>query len=331
MTSVHEDWLCTARKAKRLALITHVSPDGDTVGATLALRLAFLSLGKAVDVVCDGEPPASMDFLPGYNAFLRPEQAAGPYDTAIAVDVSDRSMMGKSLAVFDGAPVRLVIDHHATNPAYGDVNFIRGGESACCLLAFEAIEALGVAMTREMGTCLMLGMSTDTGHFQYPSTSPATLAAAAKLLALGVDISYITRRVYRTQPLCRVNLTRIAYQKLHFELDGRVGVIELTRRDFEETGCTVGQADGLVNKALEVEGVRMAVLASEREDGIKMSLRAVEPDTVNDIAVLFGGGGHAQAAGCTIQDTLEGATKQVLRAMGEKLDHLAQEETEKRG
>lgn len=319
MTSRLEDWLCPARKAKRLALIAHVSPDGDTVGATLALRLAFLAMGKAVDAICDGEPPRSMDFLPGIDAFIRPEDAQGPYDAAIAVDVSDRTMMGSSLSVFDGAPVRMVIDHHATNPAYGDVNYIRGGESACCLLAFEAIEGLGVPMTREMGTCLMTGLSTDTGHFQYPSTSAATLAAAAKLLELGVDISYITRRMYRTQPISRVNLTRIAYQKMRFELGGQVGVIELNRHDFEETGCTFAQADGLVNKALEVEGVRLAVLASEREDGIKMSLRAVEPDTVNDIAVRFGGGGHAQAAGCTIHDTLANATAQVLAAMAEKL------------
>lgn len=319
MTSRLEDWLCPARKAKRLALIAHVSPDGDTVGATLALRLAFLARGKAVDVICDGEPPRSMDFLPGIDAFIRPEAAQEPYDAAIAVDVSDRMMMGSSLSVFDGAPVRMVIDHHATNPAYGDVNYIRGGESACCLLAFEAIEGLGVTMTREMGTCLMTGLSTDTGHFQYPSTSAATLAAAAKLLELGVDISYITRRMYRTQPISRVNLTRIAYQKLRFELGGQVGVIELNRHDFEETGCTFAQADGLVNKALEVEGVRLAVLASEREDGIKMSLRAVEPDTVNDIAVRFGGGGHAQAAGCTIHDTLANATEQVLAAMAKKL------------
>ena len=319
MTSRLEDWLCPARKAKRLALIAHVSPDGDTVGATLALRLAFLARGKAVDVICDGEPPRSMDFLPGIDAFIRPEAAQEPYDAAIAVDVSDRMMMGSSLSVFDGAPMRMVIDHHATNPAYGDVNYIRGGESACCLLAFEAIEGLGVTMTREMGTCLMTGLSTDTGHFQYPSTSAATLAAAAKLLELGVDISYITRRMYRTQPISRVNLTRIAYQKLRFELGGQVGVIELNRHDFEETGCTFAQADGLVNKALEVEGVRLAVLASEREDGIKMSLRAVEPDTVNDIAVRFGGGGHAQAAGCTIHDTLANATAQVLAAMAEKL------------
>lgn len=325
MTSRLEDWLCPARKAKRLALIAHVSPDGDTVGATLALRLAFLAMGKAVDVICDGTPSPSMDYLPGFDAFIRPEAAQGPYDTAIAVDVSDRTMMGKSLGVFDSAPVRMVIDHHATNPAYGDVNYIRGGESACCLLAFEAIEGLGVAMTRDMGTCLMTGMSTDTGHFQYPSTSPATLAAAAKLLALGVDISYITRRMYRTQPISRVNLTRIAYQKLRFELDGQVGVIELDRHDFEETGCTFAQADGLVNKALEVEGVRLAVLASERDEGIKMSLRAVEPDTVNDIAVRFGGGGHAQAAGCTIYDTLSGATAQVLAAMAEKLGYAGPE------
>lgn len=319
MVKVSEDWLCRARKAKRMALIAHVSPDGDTVGATLALRLAFLSLGKAVDVVCDGDVPRSMQFLPGFDAFLKPDQAQGPYDTAIAVDVSDRSLLGKSEAVFDSAQVRMVIDHHATNPAYGDVNFIRGGESACCLLAYEAILALGVPMDVPMGTCLMTGLSTDTGHFQYPCTTEAALACAAHLRGLGVDISYITRMMYRTQPMERVKITRIAYDRMRFELGGQVGVIELTRQDFEETGCTFGQADGLVNRALEVEGVRMAVLASERDEGIKMSLRAVEPDTVNDIAQRFGGGGHAQAAACTIHAPLNEAVAMVLAAMEEKL------------
>lgn len=319
MVKVSEDWLCRARKAKRMALIAHISPDGDTVGATLALRLAFLSLGKAVDVVCDGDVPRSMQFLPGFDAFLKPDQAQGPYDTAIAVDVSDRSLLGQSEAVFDSAQVRMVIDHHATNPAYGDVNFIRGGESACCLLAYEVILALGVPMDVPMGTCLMTGLSTDTGHFQYPCTTEAALACAAHLRGLGVDISYITRMMYRTQPMERVKITRIAYDRMRFVLGGQVGVIELTRQDFEETGCTFGQADGLVNRALEVEGVRMAVLASERDEGIKMSLRAVEPDTVNDIAQRFGGGGHAQAAGCTIHAPLDEAVRMVLAAMEEKL------------
>lgn len=319
MTNEQRDWLCRARKAERLALISHVSPDGDTVGATLALRLAFLSLGKVVDVICDGAVPNNMRFLEGADQYMTPEQARGPYDTAIAVDVSCRELLGKSEAVFDSAKTRMVIDHHATNPGYGELNYICRGESACCLVAYNAIRELGVAITLPMGTCLMLGMSTDTGHFQYPATSAETLYAAAELRALGVDISYITRMMYRTQTMEKVNLTRIAYQNLRFELGGQVGVIELTKRDFDETGCSFGQADGLVNRALEVEGVRMAVMASEREDGIKMSLRAVEPDTVNDVAQVFGGGGHAQAAGCTIHASIEEAVSQVLSVMEKKL------------
>lgn len=319
MERVSEDWLCRARKAKRMALIAHISPDGDTVGATLALRLAFLSLGKAVDVICDGDVPQSMRFLPGVDAFLKPEQAQGPYDTAIAVDVSDRSLLGKSEAVFDSAQVRMVIDHHATNPHYGDVNEIRGDECSCCVLAYDVISALGITLTVEMGTCLMLGLSTDTGHFQYPYTTPKALRVGAALLELGVDVSNMTRRLYRTSSRQRVAITRIAYQNMRFELDGRVGVIMLSQKDFEAAGCTPFETGGLVNLALEVEGVRMAILATERGDEVKLSLRAVEPDTVNDIAGRFGGGGHAQAAGCSFACDMDDAVRQVLAAMEEKL------------
>lgn len=319
MKRIPEEWLDRARKAERVALIAHVSPDGDTVGSVLALRLAFLSLGKSVDVVCDGDAPKSMNYLEGFDAFLKPEEAVGPYDTAIAVDVSDRKLLGRADTVFDGAACRLVIDHHATNAGYGDVDFIRGGESACCLLAYEAICALGVTVTKPMADCLMTGLSTDTGHFQYPSTSPATLKAAAELLESGADVSFITRRLYRTRRREEVALTRIAYQKMRFELEGRVGVIELTAEDFEAAGCTPFQTGGLVNMALEIEGVRMAILACERDGAAKLSLRAVEPDTVNDVAARFGGGGHAQAAGVTMQKPVDEAVRDVLAVMKEKL------------
>lgn len=319
MSNHLQDWLCQARKAKRLALIAHVSPDGDTVGATLALRLAFLSLGKAVDVICDGKASSSLSYLPGVECFLAPDEAEGMYDTAIAVDVSDHKLLGKAETVFDAAPVRMVIDHHATNPGYGDFNYIRGDECSCCVLAYEVIEALGVQLTREMGDCLMTGMSTDTGHFMYPYTTPNALEAAANLLRLGVDISYITRVLYRTQSKASVALTRIAYRNMRFELDGRVGVIEMTQEDMDEAGTDYSQTSGLVNKALEVEGVRMAILATQREEGVKLSLRAVEPDTVNDIAKIFGGGGHAQAAGVTMLMPMADAVSAVLAEMAKKL------------
>ena len=314
-----EDWLCRVCKAKRVALIAHVSPDGDTVGATLALRLAFLSLGKAVDVICDGEVSRSLSFLTGADAFLNPDQTEGLYDAAVAVDVSDRRLLGKAESVFDQAAERFVIDHHATNPAYGDFNYICGDECACCVLAYDAIRAMGVEITKEMGECLMTGMSTDTGHFMYPYTTARSFEIAAKLRALGVDVSYITRLLYRTQSMESVNMTRIAYQKMRFELDGRVGVIELTLEDQQKADCVNKQTKGLVNKALEVEGVRMAILATEREDCVKLSLRAVEPDTVNDIARQFGGGGHAQAAGVTMYVPIDEAVQTVLAAMKEKL------------
>ena len=313
------DWLCQARKAKRMALIAHVSPDGDTVGATLALRLAFLSLGKAVDVICDGEASKSLAYLPGIDAFLKPEQTDGLYDAAIAVDVSDHKLLGSAAEIFDNAPVKMVIDHHATNPGYGDYNYIRGDECSCCVLAYDVIMALGIDVTQEMGTCLMTGMSTDTGHFMYPYTTPRAFEVAAKLRALGVDVSYITRVLYRTQERSAVNLTRIAYQKMRFELDGQVGVIELTQNDLDEAGATLYQTNGLVNKALEVEGVRMAILATQRGEAVKLSLRAVEPDTVNDIAKQFGGGGHAQAAGVTMQLPMRDAVAALLGAMSAKL------------
>ena len=314
-----KDWLCQACKAKRMALIAHVSPDGDTVSATLALRLAFLSLGKAVDVICDGEVSKSLAYLPGIDAFLKPEQTNGLYDAAIAVDVSDYKLLGSASEIFDRAALKLVIDHHATNPGYGDYNYIRGDECSCCVLAYDAITAMGLEVTKEMGTCLMTGMSTDTGHFMYPYTTPRAFEVAGKLRALGVDVSYITRVLYRTQERSAVNLTRIAYQKMCFELDGQVGIIELTQADMDEAGATLHQTNGLVNKALEVEGVRMAILATQRGDAVKLSLRSVEPDTVNDIARQFGGGGHAQAAGVTMQLPMREAVQTVLAAMKAKL------------
>lgn len=314
-----QDWLCQAGKAKRVALIAHVSPDGDTVGAALALRLAFLSLGKAVDVICDGDMEGRLGYLTGIQDVLHPEQTDGLYDTAIAVDVSDRGLLGQSAAIFDGALVRMVLDHHATNPGYGDWNYLRGDECSCCVLAYEVITGMGVTVTREMGDCLMTGLSTDTGHFMYPYTTPRAFEIAGKLLALGVDVSAITRVLYRTQSRASVNLMRTAYQKLRFELDGRVGVIELTKRELDEAGVAPNQTGGLVNRALEVEGVRFAILATEREDGVKLSLRAVEPDTVNDIAKRLGGGGHAQAAGVTMQTTMGEAVAAVLAAMAAKL------------
>ena len=187
MTSNLGDWLCQACKANKLALISHINPDGDTVGATLALRLAFLRLGKAVDVICDGEVSGSFDYLDGFDAYITPDKAADDYDTVLAVDVPSPGMLGASAKVFDDAPVKMVIDHHATNPEYGEYNLINRKECACCVAAYEVICQMDIEMTADIGTCLLTGMSTDTGHFQYPYTTAAALHAAGHLREIGAD------------------------------------------------------------------------------------------------------------------------------------------------
>ena len=319
MTNSLEAWAEAVREADDLTLFSHVNPDGDTVGSVLALRLALLSLGKKVQIVCDGKIPEKFSFLSGAEAYLRPEECTAPM-AAIAVDVSSPDMLGACRALFEGASRRLVIDHHATNPLFGDIHYVRGGESSCSLLIYEAIAALKVPMSREMGTCLMLGMSTDTGHFQYASTSAETLRAAGELVDLGVNISDISRRMYRSQPMSRMRLTQAALSRLHYEAQDQIGIIALEKSVFEACGCTTADADGLANMALEVQGVRMAFLITERDDCVKVSMRAMEPYTVNDIAQALGGGGHAQAAGVSLHMTLAEAERLILQKARAKLE-----------
>ena len=315
-----ENWLEVLKAQNDIVLFSHVNPDGDTTGATLGLRLALLALGKRVRLICDGTVPETMRFLEGSGEYHRPEEAEDwEIPAALAVDAASADMLGAARPLFERAAIRLVIDHHPTNPAYGQENFLRPGEAATCLLAYEAIRALGVTITLEMGTCLMLGMSTDTGHFQYSYTSPAILRAAADLVELGVSLSDISRRMYRSQPMRKLRLTRIALENLRYFYDDQMALIVLNKAAYDETGCSFGEADGIVNQGLEVEGVRFAFMLSERPDGIKVSMRSVEPDTVNDIAFALGGGGHAQAAGCTLHMSLEEAERVLLWRVGQKV------------
>jgi phosphoesterase RecJ-like protein len=313
-------WLEQLKNGRSFLLISHISPDGDTIGSVLALRLALLSLGKKVSIVCDGVIPAFIPPLPGLDDYLKPEEVNGGYDTAIAVDVSAPELMGNSGPLFEAASCRMVVDHHATNPAFGDINWIRRGESACCQIIYDAVRELGIALNRELAECLLLGLSTDTGHFQYSSTTALTMETAAALVDAGADISRLTRYLYRSQSMSKVRLTKLVYSKMHFADNEQIGMVELTMDDVAQTGASKEDMDGLVNIPLEISGVRFAFLASEQEKGIKISLRAMEPDTVNDVAAQFGGGGHAQAAGCTIRGlSLYEAAEKVLQAIEAKL------------
>lgn len=298
-----------------ILLFGHVSPDGDAVGSCLGLWHALKAKGKRAAVCLPGGVPGLYRDLPGADGAISAGEAL-PFEprTAFAVDISEFSRMGEeSMAVFERCPFRAVLDHHSTNEGFGQVMLLDGDAAAAGELAVALIEAMGVDLTREMGECLFVAISTDCGQFNYTNTRQQTFEAAAKCAAAGIDIEAITSRLYRTRTFARTKLLGLVLAGLEVSDDGSMAWARLTEAMLREAGALPEDNEGIVNYLLEIKGVRFAVLANERGSQTKLSLRSKPPlDVANDIAVPLGGGGHACAAGVTLDMDVDGAIAKVL-------------------
>lgn len=312
-------WL---RARDGFAVIGHVSPDGDAAGSCVAVAAALRAMGKRAFACLPGGMPKMFSRFVGADGVI----AAGakpPFspETALALDVSDEGRLGDARALFDGCAARAVLDHHATNPGFGDVCLIDGGRAATGELALELIEALGVPLSREMAEWLYIAISTDSGNFSFSSTTPETMRAAAKLIEAGADVAGLTRELYRTRPLGRTKLLGIVLSGLEVSSDGRMAWARLTDAMFAQAGALREDSDGIVNYLLEIDGVEFAALAETRGAATKFSLRSKEwLDVAGEVAKPFGGGGHARAAGCTLEMPLEEALGAVLDRAKSALD-----------
>lgn len=305
------------READSIALCSHVSPDGDTIGSALAIRQGLLALGKQVEVYCQDKVPDSLHMLTGWHAFHTEELLDGKhYDLLLSVDVSDEGRMGRCGALMRCCTATAQLDHHGTNPGYCQVNVVDGDAPATGLLAYALLCQLGVAMDVEIAKCLYAAIATDTGNFAFKSTNAETFEIMAELMRCGLPLNEMNRALFRLRPRCQLLLLNRALNSLTFYHGGQVTSMMLSAKDFEECGALPEHADAMVNYALEIAGVRMAALARENgPDTVKFSLRAVDGGNVAAVATAFGGGGHALAAGCTLHGTLEACTAQMVDAM----------------
>lgn len=307
--------------ANSVALVCHISPDGDTVGSALAVRLSLMELGKSVDLFCQDKIPDVLTFLPGTEYFRMPEEADKPYDLLLCVDVSDEKRMGRCRALMAKAVHTALIDHHGTNTLFCEENAVDGSAPANCQIIYELLQRLGCTVTAEIALCLAVGLSTDTGHLVYNSTTPEAFRVMGELVEAGAPIAEAYRILYRERPPRQVALLAKALHSLTFHHEGKITSIRLTQQDFADCGALPEDAEIIVNYGLDVKGVRMCVFAREQADGsIKLSLRAIAPYQVSGVAQHFGGGGHAQAAGATVQLTLDDAIAQVVACMQEELE-----------
>ena len=300
-------------------LLGHVNPDGDAVGTALGLWRALRALGKRAAVCLPGGMPKLYGWLPGADAALATGDPL-PFapKTALAVDVSDLPRLGDAgRTAFQACPERAALDHHGTNEGFGDVCCVDGGAAACGELAIDLIDALGAPLDREMAECLFVAVSTDCGQFNFSNTRPETFRAAARCAEAGIDIAGITERLYRTRTLGRTRLLGIVLNGLEISGDGRIAWARLTEEMLARAGATREDNEGIVNYLLEIDGVRCAVLAEQRGEKTKFSLRSKAPvDVARDIAAHFGGGGHNRAAGCTLDEAMEPALEKVLARAG---------------
>ena len=313
------------REARTIAVVSHVNPDGDTIGCATAMRLGLKALGKDVTLFCDGKIPDDLGFLPGAADFRHPEGYEGSFDLMLSVDVSDERRLGSCAELKKISRRTAQIDHHPTNPLFMEVNSVDVHAPAACLMIREQLRVLGVELTTDIAKCLYTGISTDTGNFAFAATNAECFEVMAELMRAGLPLAELNRILFRVRSRPQALLIGKALGKLRFRGDGKIAVMLLTMQDFRDCGALSEHADTLVNFGLDTAGTEMALLGRETGDGkVKFSLRAREPMAINDVAQLFGGGGHPQASGITMEGTLEETAERVLAAMEKKLKESEQ-------
>jgi phosphoesterase RecJ-like protein len=306
-------------KFSRFSILTHVSPDGDTLGAGLAMYILLTGMGKAAEVICEEPVPHIYGYLPHASSVVTPEEAKG-YECVIAVDCADMQRFKKAEGVFSAAEYTMVIDHHFTNKGYGDANLICPDAAASCEVVFEIIKAMDKPIDYATSVCLYTGIVTDTGNLTYSNTTPECIRMVAEMYENGLNITEINRNIYRTVPYSKTRLQGHVLSNMKLELGGRIGYATLTVAEMDSYGATNEDCEGIVDLVRDVESVRVAAFIREGRDGtFKVSLRSKECADVGKIAGKYGGGGHAAAAGYTSKEPLSTTIANVLRDIKEEL------------
>ena len=299
-------------KAETIAILTHETPDGDAIGSSLAFKLAIKQLGKEADVIMP-KYSRTFEFLPLAKE-IKTDSEIKKYDLAISVDCSDLKRLAKGEEYFATAKTKIQIDHHSINSMFADYNFVNPVAPACCEILIAMFQYFGIEITPELGTCIITGIITDTGGFQYSGVTAETFEFAAELLQKGINISNVYQKVLSTKTRANFELSRVISSRMEFFEDGKVAFTYMNLEDEEKVGAEEGDHEGLVEIGRNIEDVEVSVFIHEKEgtNGYKVSLRSKEYVNVADVALMLGGGGHIRAAGCFIQGTVEEVKQKVL-------------------
>ena len=306
--------------SRPVAVVGHARPDGDCIGSQVALARVLRARGHAVICANADAVPRRLAFLVGDLTFAPAAQLAGD-PAAIFVDCADHLRAGEKLRARLPAPLGN-IDHHLSNEGFAQHNLIETRASATCEILARLFLDAGLPIDALTAQALYVGIVTDTGQFRFQSTTRETFLLAAELVARGARPADIGQELFEQESAGRVELLRRFLGSFERRCDGRLCIGTLPLGVFDETGTSAEDTEGLVDYARGIEGVDVGVLIEERADGLKASLRAKDPALrLDQVAGLFGGGGHACAAGLSLRgDAATNFRARLEAALAERLD-----------
>ena len=309
------------RTAHSVCIVGHIRPDGDCIGSQVGLSLALQNAGKKVTCWNQDPVPPKLAFLAPKN-LVQPPRPDCRFDCVIATDCASFERLGAVGEHIQRRKLFINIDHHGSNTRYGDINWISAKEPSTGELIFKLLKAAGWPVTPAIADCLFTAVSTDTGSFQYPSTRPATYHVAAELVKRGADLARVCHEVYQSYPLSRVMLLRHVYNHFKLTHDNQVAYFWLRKEDYARSGADPSESEGLIDHMRDIEPVIVACVFEELEPTLtRISLRSKsEAVNVNEIAALFGGGGHAAAAGARIPGRPLTVQRRVIAAIKKALN-----------
>jgi phosphoesterase RecJ-like protein len=308
------------RTCRTFCIVGHVRPDGDCVGSQLGVALALKAQGKRVVCWNEDEVPQKYAFLDPDHLFQRPK-GGQKFDCVIATDCASFERLGTVAPCVSNRKHFINIDHHASNTRYADINWVSAREPSTGELIFRLLKTAKWPITKQIADCLFTAVSTDTGSFQYPTTRPGTYHVAGELVRRGANLAKICDEVYQSYPLSRARLLKHIYSRFRLTHQNQIAYFWLKKADFARTGAESADSEGLIDHIRAIAPVVVACVFEEIDLKLtRISLRSKSDNVnVNEIAALFGGGGHHAAAGARISGQPYSVQRKVIAAIKKAL------------
>lgn len=311
-------------ESNRVLITSHQNPDGDALGSMLALGLGLEKIGKDVVFYSKDGVPEILEFLPHSDKIVSSiNEIEAPFDIAFAVDCTATSRAGakfEEYAKSENCKNVVIVDHHETGSSSGDLHLLDQNASSTGIIIYRILNSLDIELDKSISENIYITIVSDTGSFSYSNTNSDTLRIAAELVDIGVDPSKISQALYENEPLRKIELLKLVIPTLDITEDKKIASIFVDKDMFQETGATREDTEGMVNIPRSIKGVEVAILFRQEGDlEWKISLRSKGSVNVAKIAEGFGGGGHAGAAGCSLEGNIADVKTKVISTIREGL------------